>query len=60
VSDEQGRVKPCLECEELFDFDLSYCPSCGSLAVPVEGERCMVPGIGSCLPEPVPGSRSAS
>ena len=25
------------------------------VAVPVEGERCMVPGIGSCLPEPVPG-----
>lgn len=25
------------------------------VAVPVEGERCVVPGIGSCLPEPVPG-----
>jgi hypothetical protein len=25
------------------------------VGVPVEGERCMVPGIGSCLPEPVPG-----
>ncbi|MDT7581708.1 MAG: hypothetical protein QOK35_2972 [Pseudonocardiales bacterium] len=24
------------------------------VAVPVEGERCIVPGIGSCLPEPVP------
>jgi hypothetical protein len=23
--------------------------------VPVEGKRCVVPGIGSCLPEPVPG-----
>lgn len=25
------------------------------VAVPVEGQRCLVPGIGSCLPEPVPG-----
>ena len=25
------------------------------VAVPVEGRRCVVPGIGSCLPEPVPG-----
>jgi hypothetical protein len=25
------------------------------VAVPAEGERCMVPGIGSCVPEPVPG-----
>jgi len=25
------------------------------VAVPVEGTRCVVPGIGSCLPEPVPG-----
>ena len=25
------------------------------VAVPVEGQRCVVPGIGSCLPEPVPG-----
>jgi hypothetical protein len=25
------------------------------VAVPVEGERCIVPGIGSCLPEPMPG-----
>lgn len=25
------------------------------VAVPVEGERCVVPGIGSCIPEPMPG-----
>ncbi|MFO0984014.1 MAG: hypothetical protein U1E76_20225 [Planctomycetota bacterium] len=28
------RVKPCRRCEELFEFDLSYCPSCGALAIP--------------------------
>jgi hypothetical protein len=37
VESEQGRVKPCLACEELFDFDLSYCPNCGSLAMALDG-----------------------
>jgi hypothetical protein len=36
---EAGRVKPCLACEELFDFELSYCPSCGTLATPVDGSE---------------------